>query len=79
VIVDTPGLVRGAIGPEAQDAQIELLNTAYRFALQRAVKQSIPPVFSNTWVDCTVHRISPAPGARPSRRPYARTAVGTLP
>ena len=65
VIVDTTGLVRGAIARRLKTHKIELLRPRHIVALQRAGEAEHFLRFLDTWEDCTVHRLSPAPAARP--------------
>ncbi|HUV05480.1 MAG TPA: Clp1/GlmU family protein [Armatimonadota bacterium] len=65
VIVDTTGLVRGSIGRRLKTHKIELLRARHVVALQKAGEAEHFLRFFDTWEDCTVHRLSIAPGVRP--------------
>lgn len=65
VIVDTTGLVRGAIARRLKTHKIELLRPRHIVALQRTGEAEHFLRLFDTWEDCTVHRLSPAPSARP--------------
>lgn len=65
VIVDTTGLVQGPVARKLKTHKIELLNARHIVALQRSGEAEHFLRFFDTWEDCTVHRLSPAPSARP--------------
>lgn len=72
VIVDTTGLVRGAIGRRLKTHKIELLSPRYIVALQRAGEAEHFLRLFDTWEDCTVYRLPLAPGIVP-KSPALRT------
>ena len=65
VIVDTTGLVRGTIARRLKTHKIELLRPRHIVALQRTGEAEHFLRLFDTWDDCSVHRLSPAPSARP--------------
>jgi polynucleotide 5'-hydroxyl-kinase GRC3/NOL9 len=64
VIVDTTGLVRGAIARKLKVHKIELLRARHIAALQKAGEAEHFLRFFDTWEDCTIHRLPVAPGVR---------------
>ena len=64
VIVDTTGLVRGAIGRKLKTHKIELLRARHIVALQKAGEAEHFLRFFDTWEECAVHRLPVAPGVR---------------
>lgn len=65
VIVDTTGLIRGAIARKLKTHKIEILRPRHIVALQRTNEAEHFLRFFDTWEECTIHRLSPAPAARP--------------
>lgn len=65
VIVDTTGLVRGAVGRKLKTHKIELLSPRHIVAIQRIGEAEHFLRLFDTWEDCTIHRLNPAPGIRP--------------
>lgn len=64
-IVDTTGLVRGAIARKLKTHKIELLRPRHIVALQKAGEAEHFLRFFDTWEDCAVHRLAPSPNVRP--------------
>jgi polynucleotide 5'-hydroxyl-kinase GRC3/NOL9 len=64
VIVDTTGLISGAVGRRLKTYKIELLRPRHIVALQRATEAEHFLRFFDTWEGCTVHRLPVTPGAR---------------
>ena len=68
IIVDTTGLVQGAIARKLKTYKIELLNPRHIVAIQRTSEAEHFLKFFDTWENCTIHRIAPSPSARPKSR-----------
>jgi polynucleotide 5'-kinase involved in rRNA processing len=62
--VDTTGLIRGAVGRRLKTHKIELLSPRHIVALQKTDEAEHFLRFFDTWEDCKIHRLRPAPGAR---------------
>ena len=65
IVVDTTGLVQGAIARRLKTHKIELLAARHVLALQRSGECEHFLRLLDTWEDCTVHRLPVAAAARP--------------